>query len=199
MKLTRSLGLLIYSRATSLCAHRIDLMKPPALIAFVGLFAFHAAHSSGDDESLVLSAQPLPQANPAPHTVQFGMDDLMTMLVSPRHIKLYYAGTAKNWELADFELRQLRAALRRITDTMPFYLNQDVAETVEALMAIHFDTTESAIAAGDSARFAAAYQELTDSCNACHTYLEHSFLIVKVPPAQPNDAYPNQSFANPDL
>jgi hypothetical protein len=26
-----------------------------------------------------------------------GLDDLMTMLVQPRHIRLYYAGQAKNW------------------------------------------------------------------------------------------------------
>jgi hypothetical protein len=30
------------------------------------------------------------------------MDDLMTMLIQPRHIKLYYAGQAKNWTLAAF-------------------------------------------------------------------------------------------------
>ncbi len=38
------------------------------------------------------------------------MDDLMTMLVQPRHLKLYYAGLEKNWTLAGFQLNELRAA-----------------------------------------------------------------------------------------
>jgi hypothetical protein len=47
------------------------------------------------------------------------MDDLMTMLVQPRHIKLYYAGQAENWTLAAFELNELRGALARIGRTIP--------------------------------------------------------------------------------
>ena len=42
------------------------------------------------------------------------MDDLMTMLVQPRHMKLYYAAQQQNWMLAGFELNELGAALRRI-------------------------------------------------------------------------------------
>jgi hypothetical protein len=41
------------------------------------------------------------------------MDDLMTMLVQPRHMKLYYAGQAKNWTLAGFQVNELRGALAR--------------------------------------------------------------------------------------
>jgi hypothetical protein len=36
--------------------------------------------------------------------------DVMAAL-QVRHLKLYFAGRAHNWELADFELRQLRAGL----------------------------------------------------------------------------------------
>ncbi len=131
---------------------------------------------------------------PAPQAFQPGMADLMTMLVAPRHAKLYYAGTARNWELAAFELRQLRSALRRTVGTVPMYLDRDVNETIDAMLGPTLLATENAIAAGDSRQFDTAFENLTASCNACHTYLEHPFLVVRTPAAGARNAYPNQRF-----
>ena len=63
------------------------------------------------------------------------MDDLMTMLVQPRHLKLYYAGQAKNWTLAGFELNELRQALARIGRTIPTYRNIGVDTAVSSIFA----------------------------------------------------------------
>src|SRR5215470_996857 len=61
---------------------------------------------------------PAPQAPARPGLVILdfkpAMDDLMTMLVQPRHIRLYNAGQAKNWQLAAFQINELRGALARI-------------------------------------------------------------------------------------
>jgi hypothetical protein len=38
------------------------------------------------------------------------LGDIMNTL-QPRHLKLYFAGRAQNWELADFELHRLREGL----------------------------------------------------------------------------------------
>ena len=182
---------------------KYDLMKRRAavVVALVGLVAFDTSRSFGQEEPSTRSGRPLVPAKSAPaapQAFQPGMDDLMTMLVEPRHIKLYYAGTAKNWELAAFELGELRSAFRRIGGTIPVYRDRGVDETIGAIVAPRLDTTESAIAAGDPARFAKAYGDLTASCNECHTYLEHPFLVIKVPSTtQPASAYPNQSFETP--
>src|SRR5947209_18957684 len=58
------------------------------------------------------------------------MDDLMTMLIQPRHMKLYYAGQQQNWTLAAFELNELGGGLRRIGQTIPKYRNFSVDATV---------------------------------------------------------------------
>ncbi len=63
------------------------------------------------------------------------MDDLMTMLIQPRHMKLYYAGQQQNWTLAGFELNELGAALRRIGQTIPKYRNISVDATVQSIFA----------------------------------------------------------------
>ncbi|HWY61519.1 MAG TPA: hypothetical protein VNW15_06435, partial [Rhizomicrobium sp.] len=53
------------------------------------------------------AAAPRRPASGAPQIQSFtpGFDDMVTMLVQPRHIRLYYAGTAKNWEMAAAENR----------------------------------------------------------------------------------------------
>jgi hypothetical protein len=119
------------------------------------------------------------------------LDDLMTMLIQPRHIKLYYAGEAKNWKLAGFELDELRAGLARIGRTIPNYRNNNVDGAVAAIFADTVKTVDAAIKAQDATQFTAAYRQMTDACNACHTGMEHQFLVIKVPDAM---NYPDQEF-----
>jgi hypothetical protein len=119
------------------------------------------------------------------------MDDLMTMLVQPRHIKLYYAGQAKNWMLAAFQLNELRAALARIGRTIPNYRNISVDTAVASIFADKLSAVDAAIKAADPAQFNAAYGEMTAACNACHAGMDHAFLVIKVPDGA---NYPDQEF-----
>jgi hypothetical protein len=119
------------------------------------------------------------------------MDDLMTMLVQPRHIKLYYAGQAKNWMLAAFQLNELRAALARIGRTIPNYRNIGVDTAVASIFADKLSAVDAAIKAADPAQFNAAYGEMTAACNACHAGMDHAFLVIKVPDGA---NYPDQEF-----
>ena len=119
------------------------------------------------------------------------MDDLMTMLVQPRHIKLHFAGLAKNWTLAAFQLNELRASLARIGRTIPTYRNIGVDTAVATIFADKIKAVDAAIKASDLAQFTAAYGEMTAACNACHAAMEHPFLVMKVPDAL---NYPDQEF-----
>jgi hypothetical protein len=153
--------------------------------------------------SLIATAQtPSPSANQAPAAPPAGggltilefkpaMDDLMTMLIQPRHLKLHYAGEAKNWKLAEFQLRELRQALARIGRTIPTYRKIGVDEAVASIFTEKAVALEAAIKAADPAKFKAAYAEMTGACNACHAGMEHEFLVIKVPEA---NVYPNQEF-----
>ena len=119
------------------------------------------------------------------------MDDLMTMLIQPRHIKLYYAGQQKNWTLAAFELNELVGALRRIGQTIPKYRNFSVDATVGSIFAPKIQAMNAAIKSGNPAQFNSAYGELTEACNTCHQGMEHEFLVIKVPDAP---FFPDQDF-----
>jgi hypothetical protein len=170
-----------------------SVMKKATMLG--GLFALGAA--------LIAAAQaPSPSQAQAPAAPPAGggltilefkpaMDDLMTMLIQPRHLKLYYAGEAKNWKLADFQLRELRQALARIGRTIPTYRKIGVDDAVASIFTDKAVAVETAIKAADPAKFKAAYTEMTGACNACHAAMEHEFLVIKAPDAM---VYPNQEF-----
>jgi hypothetical protein len=151
-----------------------------------------AAHAQTVPAPAVIAAPAAP--NPHEPALDLGLDDLMTLLVQPRHIKLYYAGAQKNWELAAAESRALRASFARIQRSIPRYLNNDVEQTVTAIFAPTLQAVDAAIAAADPRRFAMAYQDLTAACNACHVFMEHPFIVIGVPASAAKSSFPDQEF-----
>ncbi len=103
-----------------------------------------------------------------------------------RHLKLWYAGTEKNWPLANYELGRIRASFE---DAMRFYPDVPVADmTTMTRPAAAIDT---AIHVKDPAKFAAAFGELTAACNSCHRSQGIGFIAIKRPTSSP---FSNQSF-----
>ncbi|MDB6091864.1 MAG: hypothetical protein JWN85_4648 [Gammaproteobacteria bacterium] len=133
----------------------------------------------------------LPDSQPAYHP---SMGDLMTMAIQPRHIKLELAGRQKNWTYAEYELSELRNAFGRVGRTIPIYRAGDMAALIGALTTESLDAVQQAIRAHDPARFAAAYERLTSSCNACHLSQGHGMVVIRVPNG--ND-FTNQEFRVP--
>lgn len=123
-----------------------------------------------------------------------GLDDLMTMLVQSRHIKLFYAGEAQNWQLAEFQMKELRSAFSRIGLTIPKYQNMSMDATVSSMMTPSLQALDAAIRAKNPKQFVSAYGELTDACNACHHVMNYAFLVVKVPSSPAGSVYPDQEF-----
>ena len=138
------------------------------------------------------SAVALAQAPPAspPSPLRLGLGDLMTMLVQPRHTKLGLGGQARNWDYVAYELHELEEAFERIERASPRYRTFSVTEmlglTKEPMAAL-----ETAIKARDAARFDAAYQQLTDSCNACHRGMDKAMVVIQFPKLSP---FPDQNF-----
>jgi hypothetical protein len=145
----------------------------------------------------VATAAPAPAAAPAPLVIldfKPAFDDLMTMLVQPRHTKLWLAGQQKNWTLAAFQLNELRGALVRIGQTIPKYRTFSVEATVGSIFQPKIQAMNAAIASQNPVQFNTAFAELTTACNICHEGMEHPFLVIKVPDASAAAAYPNQDF-----
>ena len=114
--------------------------------------------------------------------------DIMTA-VQWRHIKLWFAGKLQNWDLANYELRQIKVSLEDAANLYRGIPVEYVAATVEPIQ-----TIGAAIEAKDGAGFAKGFNALTAACNACHEGIGRGFIIIQVPTGSP---FSDQSFAPP--
>ena len=137
---------------------------------------------------------PRPAAAPPPSAVPvvMTMGDLMNTLVQPRHLKLGLAGQAQNWPLAKYALEQLRAAFANIAAAKPKFAGFPVGELVDLALTPAFNAVDAAIKQQDAQKFASAFAQVTQGCNACHMELNHAFVVIKTPDVS---AFPNQDFA----
>jgi len=106
-----------------------------------------------------------------------------------RHMKLWFAGKARNWDLAAYELRQLESGLMEAATLYPGIPATNVTRMTDPAQAL-----ADAIEAKDSRRFAKAVGEFTGGCNACHQSIGRSFIVMRVPTESP---FSNQVFPPP--
>ena len=137
------------------------------------------------------TAPAAPPANPGPVPYVMGMGDLMNTLIQPRHAKLGLAGKAENWALANYALSELRQVFAGIIKAVPKFRGMPVGDLVDLAMTQPLNAVEAAIKQQDAQKFAAAYEQLTQGCNACHMELDHPYVVIKTPDAS---AFPNQEF-----
>jgi hypothetical protein len=131
------------------------------------------AISAGALTSAMAQSSPPPSPNAkqdAPRLVE-----VMSM-AQIQHLKLWYAGKAKNWDLAAYELRQLTNSLAQAAIFYPSIPISNVTTMKEPLLSV-----ADAIAAGDDRKFAASMRGLTDGCNACHSSMDRSFIVIGIP------------------
>ena len=139
-------------------------------------------------------SQTAPPANtgpapPAPYVM--GMGDLMNTLIQPRHAKLGFAGRAENWAVANYALSELRQVFERIGKAVPKFRGMPVPDLIDAALTAPLGAVEAAIREKDPKKFAAAYDRVTQGCNACHIELDHPFVVIKTPDTS---MFPNQEF-----
>ena len=84
-----------------------------------------------------------------------------------RHAKLWLAGNAGNWELADYEIDELKEVLENAAKHVPDYKGMPVGKMIELVALAPIEDVEKAIKAKDRARFVTAYDQLTAACNTC--------------------------------
>ncbi|MGB6433519.1 MAG: hypothetical protein WBF59_05740 [Bradyrhizobium sp.] len=106
-----------------------------------------------------------------------------------RHIKLWYAGKAHNWNLAAYELAQIKASL---TQAAILYSGIPVSDVL--ILDAPIQSIDKAIQSKDNASFVKAFNDLTNGCNACHRKMGREFIEIKLPAELP---FSNQLFTPP--
>ena len=129
----------------------------------------------------------------APTPARPGLHAMMTEL-QHRHANLWVAGDAENWPLAAHHVHELEELLEKTAAYHPEYDGVPVAELLESTTIPAVAALDSAVEAGDAARFRGAFDDLTLRCNACHAAAERPFLAIQRPTRPPLD---NLRFAPP--
>ena len=101
-----------------------------------------------------------------------------------RHARLWQAGEARNWMLAQFQLAELRESLDGVVE-----LNGDhaavqprrLAEVLPEHMGPALTALQQAVDKQDGAAFDAAYDQLSQACSGCHAASDHGFLVIQRP------------------
>jgi hypothetical protein len=130
-------------------------------------------------------------ATPAKPSFTPGLGEFMTF-TQVRHAKLWLAGNAGNWELADYEIDELKEGLEDVAKYVPTYKDMPVGRMIESTIMKPIAEVEQAIKARDRVKFASAFDKLSQACNSCHQATNRSFIVIQRPT---NSAFPNQSFA----
>jgi hypothetical protein len=120
-----------------------------------------------------------------------GLGEIMT-LQQMRHMKLWFAGRSGNWDLADYELDELKEGFEDITKYYPVKDDVPTGTMAEAIIAKEVADLAKLIEAKDKKHFVSAFDRLTASCNACHQASKKDFIKIQRPAGNP---YTNQSFA----
>ena len=149
-------------------------------------------HPSGSHEP-GQTAAPVPHPEGA-HAVKSyipGLEQFMN-IIQAEHAKLWYAGSARNWPLAAYQLGEIKEVMSDVQDIVPTFKSLPLAQMLDAVITGPIAELEKALDAKDSAKFAGSYDKLTAACNSCHQATGMGFVVIRRP-LQPG--FPNQDFA----
>jgi len=160
-------------------------MKIPSLLAVLGLVVGAIALVTALDARKATRPQVL--ADPEDFALGAAMGDMQRFTE-----KLYFAGQAGNWALADFYLHEIDEMAEAIIKAKVVDEGVAVGESMKAMLPPSLASVREAIQSRDAAQFASRYEGLLTSCNACHATTRHAFVKIVVPKAP---TYQNQDFS----
>ncbi len=157
------------------------------LVTIIGLFI--------DLNPVASYAQQAAVNRPAPH-----LADLMNSEMQVHHIKLWLAGHANNWALAEYELAKIKHTIEEVKETIvdiqivsPQWRRVPIGEMLKTFDA-DLNALNESVQAKDASKFEATYKNLTGTCNACHVSADQPQVKIVVPSANDNGAFSDQDF-----
>ncbi len=109
--------------------------------------------------------------------------------IQVHHAKLWFAGTAGNWGLSDFETKEIQEAI----DDIQMYCNDRPEVASISMIKPVLDSINEAIKNKSLSQFKSSFNLLTNTCNNCHRVTKHEFNVIQIPATPP---FTNQRFQN---
>lgn len=99
--------------------------------------------------------------------------------------KLYFAGDAENWELADIYSHEIEEISADIVSGEEMHDGINISELMESMLLPKIEQLEEAIDSGDREMFLDRYNVMIQSCNSCHEASDYGAEKVTVPDINP--------------
>lgn len=139
------------------------------------LFSCHSGHEVKD---LRVANEQLKAALAKAYKPGFG--EFMSG-IQQHHAKLWFAGKEENWELADFEIKEIQEALESLHQYQP---ERKETEGLSILNPV-LDTLSALVLRKDQRHFEFSFSDLTSTCNQCHQKYGFGFNRVIIPVTMP--------------
>lgn len=101
--------------------------------------------------------------------------------IQMHHAKLWFAGINQNWQLADFEIHELK---ERFEAVEKFHADNEEIEPMDMIYP-PLDSVSLAIDQENKARFEKSFTVLNNTCNNCHKATDHAFVKIQKPEMPP--------------
>lgn len=123
-----------------------------------------------------------------------GLGEFMTA-IQMRHSKLWFAGQAQNWNLAAYEIDEIKEGFEDIIKFHPMHEGSPIPikEILPKLTNGPLTSLQAAVSAENTVGFVDAFNSLTAACNACHRAENYGFNVITRPKTNP---YTNQDFSS---
>ena len=105
--------------------------------------------------------------------------------ISRYSMKLYFAGEAENWELADIYSHEIEEITEGIVDRREEHDGINIGELMGTLLLPQIEELELAIDSGDREMFLDRYNVMIQTCNQCHVASDYGAVKVTVPELNP--------------
>jgi hypothetical protein len=164
-------------------------MKKCLFFLFIGSLGMMVACNTGGGGSAGLQARVDSLQLKLNAAYKPGLGEFMSG-IQVHHAKLWFAGSAENWKLADFEIGEIKETL----DDIGKYCSDRPEVSSLPMIRPAVDSVSAAIGAGNLPAFNHAFMLLTTFCNNCHRATKHEFNVIKVPDSPPftNQVYIKQ-------
>jgi len=154
------------------------------------VFYLYSCNQQQESERIVLQNQIDSLRSRLDSSYTPGLGEFM-LSIQMHHAKIWFAGKNGNWDLANFEIDEIRETIGDIDK----YCTDRPEISSLPMIDQPLDSLKLAITKKNSESFKNSFILFTNTCNNCHKVTKHGFNVIKIPDIPPVS---NQVFEKPN-
>lgn len=99
--------------------------------------------------------------------------------------KLWFAAKAANWELAEYELDELKETIEAAKGLNAEKNGVKISDVLDSVLQTQVAALDSSIKSKSQSKFQSSYDETLSACNGCHQSAGYKFIHIVRPSAPP--------------